>query len=101
MIPNGEIWHYLALSALLRGITFKTALPCLNCLHSFATEIKHESHKNVCENKNFCNVIIPSEDTKILEFNQCQKSDRGLYIIYADLQCSIEKIGGCKSNPES
>ena len=31
---------------------------------------KLESHKKVCENKNFCNVIMPSEDTKILEFNQ-------------------------------
>ena len=26
--------------------------------------------KEVCQNKDFCNVIMPSEDTKILEFNQ-------------------------------
>ena len=42
---------------------------CLNCLHSYVTEKKLESHKKVCE-KNFCNVIMPSEDTIILEFNQ-------------------------------
>ena len=30
---------------------------------------KLESHKEVCENKDFCNVIMPSGDTKILEFN--------------------------------
>ena len=29
-------------------------------------------HENVCENKDFCNIIMPSEDTKILEFNQYQ-----------------------------
>ena len=62
MIPNGEKWHYLAvkeLSALLRGITSKHYgdFYCLNCLHSFRTKNKLESHKRVCENKDFCNVI--------------------------------------------
>ena len=43
---------------------------------------------------------MPSEDTKILEFNQYQKSDKVAFIIYADLECIIEKIYGCKSNLE-
>ena len=30
--------------------------------------------KKVCENKIFYGVVIPSEDTKILEFNQYRKS---------------------------
>ena len=60
MIPNGEGWHYLAvkkLSVSLRGITSKQHgdFYCLNCLHSFAIENKRESHKNVYENKYFCN----------------------------------------------
>ena len=61
---------------------------------------KIELHKKVCENKDFCNVILPFEDTKILEFNQYQKSDKAPFIIYADLECIIEKIDGCKNNPE-
>ena len=44
---------------------------------------------------------MPSEDTKILEFNQYQKSDKAPFIIYADLECLIEKINGCKNNPEN
>ena len=44
---------------------------------------------------------MPSEDTKILEFNQCQESDKAPFIIYADLECIIEKIDGCKNNPEN
>ena len=60
-----------------------------------------ESYKKVCENKDFCSVIMPSEDTKILEFNQYQKSDKAPFIIYADLECIIEKIDGCKNNPEN
>ena len=43
---------------------------------------------------------MPSEDTKILEFNQYQKSDKA-FIIYANLECLIEKIDGCKNNHES
>ena len=42
---------------------------------------------------------MPSEDTKILEFNQYKKSEKALFIIYADLECIIEKIDECKSNP--
>ena len=44
---------------------------------------------------------MPSEDTKILEFNQYQKSDKAPFVIYADLECLIEKIDGYKNNPEN
>ena len=42
-----------------------------------------------------------SEDSKILEFNQYKKSDKAPFTIYADLECLIEQIGGCKNNPGS
>ena len=42
-----------------------------------------------------------SEDTKVLEFNQYQKSDKALFIIYADLECLIENIDECKNNLEN
>ena len=114
IISNGEKQsHYLTvkkLSALLRGATSKhhADFYYLNCLYFFATELqKLELYKKVCENKDFCNIIIPLEDTKILEFNQYQKSDKAPFIIYADLECIIlmEKIDGeidgFKNNPES
>ena len=64
------------LSALLRGRTSKNNddFYCLNCLHFFRKKNKLESDKIACENKDLCNVIISSEDTKILAFNQYQKS---------------------------
>ena len=70
---KGGQLHYLAvkkLPALLRGTTPKHHgdFYCLNSLHSCA-----QLHKIVCENKDFCNVIMPSEDSKILKFNQYQK----------------------------
>ena len=44
---------------------------------------------------------MPSKVTKILEFNQYQKSDKALFIIHVDLECLIKKIDGCKNNPEN
>ena len=67
MISNGDKkWHYLAvkiLSTLLRGITSRHhgEFYCLKFVHSFATENKLQSHKRECENKDFCNIIMPSD----------------------------------------
>ena len=41
-----------------------------------------------------------SKETKLLEINQYQKYDKALFIIYADLECIIEKTDRCKKkNP--
>ena len=102
MIPNGEKWHYLAAKKLSGIISNNNGeFYCLNCLCSFRTNNKLESHKKVCENKDFCNIIMPSKDTEILEFNQYQKSAKAPLIINADLECIIEKIDERKNNPEN
>ena len=54
--------------------------------------------KDVCENKDFFNVFVPSEDTKILEFNLYPKFDKAPFIIYADLEFMPENIDCCKNN---
>ena len=41
---------------------------------------KLQSHKKVGQNKDFCNVIMLFEDTKILEFDQYKKSDKAPFI---------------------
>ena len=91
------------LSALLREITSKYHgdFYCLNRFHSSATENKLKSHKGACENKDFCSIIMPSENTKILEFNLYQKPDKTPFIVYADLECMSEKTDGCKNNSEN
>ena len=73
----------------------------MNYLHSFRTKNKRESQINVLENEIFCDVIMPSKDTKILKFNQYKKSDKTPFIIYADIKCIIEKIDGYKNNSEN
>ena len=44
----------------------------LKCLCSFRTKNKLELHKEVRENKDVCNIAMPSKEAKILEFNQYQ-----------------------------
>ena len=44
--------------------------------------------------------MLPSEDTKILEFNQYEISEKPSFLTYADFESLIEKMDECKSNPE-
>ena len=44
---------------------------------------------------------MPSENNKILEFNQYWRSDKAQFIIEAVFECMIEKIDECKNNPEN
>ena len=39
--------------------------------------------------KDFCNIVMSSEDTEILEFNKYKKHDKAPFIIYADIECLI------------
>ena len=49
--------------------------------------------KKVCENKGFCNIVMPFEDTKILEFSQYKKFDKATFQIFQCLQyCYLKKI---------
>ena len=98
------LYYNKKLPTLLRGITSKHDgdFYCLNCFLSFRTNYKLESHKKVYESKDFCSVVMPSKDPKILEFNQYRKSDKipSRSIIHADLESLIKKVDGCKNNPE-
>ena len=51
--------------------------------------------------KYFCNVVMPSEDTKILEFNHYQKPDKAPFITYGDFESLAEKIDECRNNLEN
>ena len=44
---------------------------------------------------------MSSKDTKRLEVNQYQSSEKAVYIIYEDFECLIVRIDGCKNNSEN
>ena len=87
------------MSALLNGITsnHNGDFYCLNCFPAYTTKSKLESHKKVCENHA---KIMPNEGNKIIKHNQGEKSFKSPFIIYADLECLLEKISTCYNNPE-
>ena len=43
---------------------------------------------------------MPNEDNKIIKYNEGEKSVRSPFIIYADLECLLEKINTCYNNPK-
>ena len=101
MISNGENWHYLvvkSLSGLLTGTTsnHKEDFYCLNYFHSYRTKNKLETHKKICENRDYCRVEMPTEDNNTIKYNYGEKSIKLPFVVYADLECLLEKM----SNPE-
>ena len=98
-------WHYLAvksISGLLRRITsnHNGDFYCLNYFHSYTTENKLRKHEKICNDHDFCYLKMPTEDNKILKHIPGEKLLKVPFIIYADLQCLLQKIKSCQNNPE-
>ena len=45
-------------------------------------------------------VEMPEEGNKVLKYNHGEKSIKAPLIIYADLECLLEKISTCHNNLE-
>ena len=104
MITDGEKSHYLVvknLPGLLKGITstHEKDFYCLNCFHSYRTKNKVESHKKICENHDYCHVEMPTKDNNIIKYNHGEISLKLPFVIYADLECLLEKMSTCENNP--
>ena len=104
MINDGEKWHYLTvknLSGLYRGITssHKEDFYCLNCFCAYSTKNKFEGHKKICANYDYCHVEMPTKDNNIIKYNQGEKYIKLPFVVYADLECLLEKMSTCQNNP--
>ena len=106
MITDDKKWHYLAvksLSALFRRITsnHKENFYCLNCFHSQSLlKNKLEKHEKVCNDYDYFYVEMPNKNNKMLKYIHGEKSMKDPFIIYADLECLLEKMSTCNNNPE-
>ena len=86
MITDGKKWHYLVLksfctngynrptrrlSKLLRGISSNHIRDyyCLNCFHSKSTDNELRKHEILCGKHDYCNIVMPKEDEKIIKYN--------------------------------
>ena len=102
---NNNRWHYLAvksLSGLFRGITSSNNgdFYSLNCFHSYRTLNKLKKHERICNNHDYCHVDMPKENEKI-KYLPGEKSLKAPFIVYADLECLLEKVQYCQNNPEN
>ena len=103
---NNNRWHYLAvksLSALFRGITSNhyEVFYCLNCFHSYLTLNKLKRHERICNNHDYCCIDMPKENEKIKIFTCGEKPLKAPFIVYADLECLLEKVQSCQNDLEN
>ena len=105
MLTDGKKWHYLSVksvSALLKAITSNHIgdFYCLNCFHSYRTEKKTQKAWKNSNDHDYCYVDMPDEGTKILKYHYGENSLKAPFVIYADLECLLEKMHPCQNNPE-
>ena len=68
MIRDSEKWYYVAVkspSKFIQGITSNNDGDYyrMNCVHPFEIENKLKSRENVCKDNDYCNMIMPEEDS--------------------------------------
>ena len=102
---DGKKWHCLAvksISALFSGLTSDNHgdFYCLNCIHLYTTKQKLKKLEKVCNNHNYCYVKMPNKFEKILKYNPGEKSLKVLFVIYANLECLLEKTDSCQNYPK-
>ncbi|XP_043275302.1 uncharacterized protein [Venturia canescens] len=64
---------------------------CDRCLHYFPTIDKLQFHEVDCGVINDCAVRLPAENDKWLEFTNANRKERLPFVVYADLECILEK----------
>ena len=47
--------------------------------------------RKICENNDYCEIIMPDEDNKILRHRKGTKCIKMEYVIYLDLECILTK----------
>ncbi|KAL6418455.1 hypothetical protein ACFW04_012073 [Cataglyphis niger] len=64
---------------------------CDRCMHYFRTSEKLSAHSEDCERMNECAIVLPTEEDKLLNFNNHERKERVPFVVYADLECALER----------
>ena len=72
----------------------------LKCFHSYSTKEKLRKHEKLRNDRDYCYVKMPCDNNKILKYNHGERSMRAPFVIYADLECLLEKMHSCQNNPK-
>ncbi|XP_018365997.1 PREDICTED: uncharacterized protein LOC108763127, partial [Trachymyrmex cornetzi] len=94
---NDDVGHFAWIKNLSRLVSSQLSKHknkkffCDRCLHYFSTSEKVELHAIDCGKINDCAIRLPSEDDKWLECNNHYNKERIPFIVYADLECVLQK----------
>ncbi|KYN14572.1 hypothetical protein ALC57_13218 [Trachymyrmex cornetzi] len=64
---------------------------CDRCLHYFGSKERLQTHEVDCRKINDCTIRLPSEDDRWLEFGNHRNQERVPFVVYADLECVLQK----------
>ncbi|XP_036143309.1 uncharacterized protein LOC118645722 [Monomorium pharaonis] len=62
------------------------------CLHYFSSVEKLDVHSVECQKMIDCAIQLPTEDEKWLSFRNVNNKEREPFVVYADLECTLEKM---------
>ncbi|XP_071653079.1 uncharacterized protein [Temnothorax longispinosus] len=65
---------------------------CDRCLHYFSSNEKLTAHTVDCQEMNDCAIKLPSDNDKWLAFKNHNRKERVPFVVYADLECTLEKM---------
>ncbi|XP_018317341.1 uncharacterized protein [Mycetomoellerius zeteki] len=74
---------------------------CDRCLHYFSSSAQLEIHSEDCGRMNNCAIRLPNEDNRWLEFSNHYRKERVPFIVYADLECVLQKTEDASSSSSS
>ncbi|XP_050454340.1 uncharacterized protein LOC126853010 [Cataglyphis hispanica] len=60
-------------------------------MHYFRTSDKLSAHSEICERMNECAILLPTEEDKWLNFDNYKRKERVPFVVYADLECALER----------
>ncbi|XP_070158058.1 uncharacterized protein [Polyergus mexicanus] len=83
--------HFAWIKNLSRLIGMVTDVKVCECMHYFRTSNKLSAHSADCGRMNECGIILPTNDDKWLQFHNYGRKERLPFVVYADLECVLEK----------
>ncbi|RLU23847.1 hypothetical protein DMN91_004055 [Ooceraea biroi] len=96
-VQNNNVGHFTWIKNLSRLVSSQINKQngqkyiCDRCLHYFYTKEKLEAHTVDCQQLNDCAIVLPNEEDKWLSFSNYNRKERMPFVVYADLECVLQK----------
>lgn len=99
-IRNNTRYHFMWIKNLSRLLSKQLSKNghkswlCDRCLNHFSSEAFLVKHVGYCKNQNTTRIELPNEKNKYLKFKNFHHREKVPFVVYADLECILEKVEG-------